>query len=230
MTDWYYGSDTNSGKTTCASHGGSSPFYIGRLGGEVTAGGGGFNTATASAIGNYDLVSGYWDVAGPLSTACPPGTSPTDWGSLQAAAFIRAAELNPQVLGTTFFGDVEANNLGWSTQVNNQETISGFLSYLGNSGVTPGLYANHSDWDTYLGESWHSSYPFVWWLADSYEAITTCADASTQWESLIAPGGLDRGGYKVMIWQYNDHPPSASDLNITPYSGYLSGHWNATPV
>lgn len=47
---WYYGGDTNTSSfPSCSSP--PSYFYIGRLGGELSPGGGGFNFATAESVG-----------------------------------------------------------------------------------------------------------------------------------------------------------------------------------
>ncbi len=227
FSSWYFGMDGNSSTPfPCAGNG--SHYYIGRLGGETTAGGTGFNTATAQAVG-ASLVSSYWDVAGPGSAG---SLTPYNWGVAQANAFIAAWNANVNVSGSTLFGDFEGLNGGWGTgnQTNNRAVLHGFLYTIAQHGLTPGVYITLSNWDSYFGSTFTSPDPFVFWLADAY-CGTTCAQAESTFNSTISTSTYNRGGYKVMIWQYvisSCAGSNGNDLNITPYTGYQNGHWNPT--
>jgi len=59
---YYFGTDTNNG-TPFPDCGSTSHFYIGRLGGETTPGGGGFDDTAASDAGALHAFA-YWDLDG----------------------------------------------------------------------------------------------------------------------------------------------------------------------
>ncbi|MFI5035590.1 MAG: hypothetical protein ACHQFZ_05240 [Acidimicrobiales bacterium] len=233
FSQFYFGMDGTSGPPfPCTGNGHS--YYIGRLGGEITEGGIGFNLSSAKAA-TYLLTSGYWDIGGP--GIIPPGKSAYQWGQQQANAFLSAYNTGPNapyVLGQTLFGDIESGNFGWGvgTKTQGQDIVHGFIQTIANVGFSPGLYANRPDWDNLIGASWTSPTPFVWWLADTYVGITTCVEAQNEFNSLFFGNNIySRGGYKVMVWQYNGTSGgSVRDLDLSPYNGYLSGRWNPTPA
>jgi hypothetical protein len=221
---YYFGIDTNTTSFPCPA---STNFYIGQLGSGVSTSGANFKTTPAETAGFYQTY-GYWTIEGPGSI--PSGSNATEWGTAQADAFLEAwgtGTYSSYVGGETFFGDVESGSDGWSSgsQAQRTDIITAFLAEIVNvnPNYTAGLYANTNDWKNLIGNSWSSSTPFVWWLADTYTTITTCSDAETQWVDLISGGSLDRGGYKVMVWQYNG---GSTDHDITIYPGYQSGKWN----
>lgn len=224
--NWYSGIDSGSNPPfACPGSGGH--YYIGRIGGELTTDYSDFNYTTAAAVENAEWVSAYWDVAGPNSPLRPTGSTPSQWGKLQAEAFITAWSDITQVDGTTLFGDIEPGNKGWATttQPDNRAVITAFLAEIATS-LTPGVYVTADNWGDWFTAGWTCPVPFVLWLANSFAAITSCSDAESEWSTNTPP----LGGFQTMIWQYNTHPPSAQDLDITPYSGFLNGHWNPTPV
>ncbi len=229
FSSWGFGSDTNATGTFPCS-GTYEAFYIGRLGGETTAGGGGFNTTLAEQLG-ATLTSSFWDVAGPDSPLKPSSDTPTQWGVAQANAYIAAWESNGLVGGTTLFADIESGNGGW-TKGNygpNQAVLHAFLQTL-SANYVPGVYISTTLWGDYFG-TYTSTVPFVLWLWGTPCTATTCAEAESQFNSNYA--NLSLGGYKVMIWQYVIGPPNGcvnatQDLDITPYNGYETGHWNPT--
>ena len=231
FTNWYIGMDTNS-NTPFPCAGSGKNFYIGRLGGETTSGGGGFDTATAETVGPT-VTSSFWDISGPVNAPAEPYT----WGTEQANAFYNAWISDIYVNGSTLFGDLEPGNYpgSWgSNQTDNQNVVYGFLNKLKSLGVTPGLYVSTSNWDTYLGPTYASPVPFVFWLAGT-DCPTSCSAAETEFNNSTTD--ITRGGYRVMIWQYViAYDPTTGggcknetkDYDITPYSGYLTGHWNPT--
>jgi hypothetical protein len=226
VTDYYFGSDTNTELATCGTA--DHRFYIGKIGGEVTANDTSFNSTTASETGSAKLVYSYWDIAGP-SSSLRGGRSASAWGAAQASKFITTRNAKTVVGGTTLFGDLESRNGGWSDAADkkddNHKLVNAFLAKLAISD-TPGLYVNKTDWDNYLGSTWTAGTSFVWWLAaPASPTITNCSKAESGWSNEIAGGAYDRGGQKVMIWQYRFSP----DFDITPYNGYLDGTWNPTP-
>lgn len=230
--------DTNSGTPfPCAGNGPN--YYIGRLGGGTTAGGGGFDTATANAVGPLYTFS-YWDLEGP--NVRPSGTTPNQWGIDQANYYITAWDNASNVDGSTMFADIEPGNPGWDTTqtstayADNRAVLEGFLStlkgYQGGGTFQPGVYIGISFWDEYFGSSYTSSTPFVFWLAGT-DCPNSCAAAADQFNTSHA--NESRGGYKVMIWQYvvsydpqtgTGCPNETKDLDITPYAGYQNGKWN----
>ncbi len=233
FTSFYFGMDGSS-STPFPCTGSGHSFYIGRVGGEVTESSAEFNVATAQAA-TPAFTSAYWDLGG--STSIPVGLTASQWGQKQAEAFITAIATGPNAIhiqGKTLFCDIEAGNPGWaeSDPALNREILNGFLDGIATLGFVPGVYANLSDFDRYLGASWIATTPFVWWLADWYVALKTCQEAETNFNNFFAGNDTySRGGYKVMIWQYNGtQGGSPRDLNVTPYNGYLNGHWNPTPA
>lgn len=106
---YYFGTDTNNG-TPFPDCGSTSHFYIGRLGGETTPGGGGFDDTAASDAGALHAFA-YWDLAGP--TSAPSGSTYTEWGKSQAESFYTAWENQSAAKGTTLFADIEPLNGGW---------------------------------------------------------------------------------------------------------------------
>lgn len=229
FSSWYFGMDGQSVTPfpTCGTL--SKDFYIGRLGGETTPGGGPFVVATAEAVGALRTFA-YWDVAGPGPRT---GTAAFNWGVDQANAFMEAWALNQYVGSATLFGDFEGPNGGWTNGNGgpNFQTLQGFLETLtgGNFDFVPGVYITQDNWDNWFGQTYISPTPFVYWLADSL--CKTCSDAESFFNSTISGSSYDRGGYKVMIWQYAINTCSNSgnkDLDITPYSGFLNGRWNPT--
>jgi hypothetical protein len=232
FTNFYFGIDSGSaGPFPCAGNGAN--YYIGRVGGGVKPDRSiGWNTQTAQLAGKARTFA-YWDIEGPGKI--PTGQDAQSWGGQQAAAFVNevlSGSAAQYVGGRTFFGDIESGNLGWSSGnvTQRHDIVYGFLLETVALTVTGGLYANLVDWDNLLGQSWLPTINFVWWLADGYPAITTCLEAENNFNSLMVPSTNDRGGLKVMIWQYNLTPSSSRDLDVTPYSGYLSGTWNPTPA
>ena len=229
FSKWYFGMDGDSNVPPAYPTCGDGPnFYIGRLGGEETAGGGPFILATAALVGAR-LTSSYWDVSGPGSLT---GTAATEWGIGQASAYITAFQAaSSYCQGTTLFADIEPKNGGWTNgnSVPNRNVLLGFLSSLSEAGYYPGVYISKDNWDNYFGASYVSPAAFVLWLANAY-CGTTCAEAGNSFNSLYDSGAYDRGGYKVMIWQYvtTDCSGETQDLNVTPYTGYQNGHWNPT--
>jgi hypothetical protein len=224
-TNWYFGTDTNNASTfPCAGNG--SHFYIGRLGGGTTAGGTGYDAAAAAAVGT-NLVSTYWDLEGP--SAAPSGTTPYNWGVAQANAFKNAWDAKASAGGFTLFADIEAKNPGWASgnATDRQNVLHGFLTTIANLGFTPGVYISTINWDNYFGSSYSSPVPFVFWLAGT-DCPSGCTAAQNEFNA--SKTSITRGGYRVMIWQYAvpGCTGQTQDLNITPYNGYLSGHWNPT--
>lgn len=217
---WYYGMDTNSATPfPCAGDGHN--FYIGRLGGGVTAGGTGFDSATADAVG-AEATFAYWDLVGPGNA--PSGTSPEEWGIQQAQAFQKTWDGNFSVSGTTLFADIEPGNGGWSGEPPSacQQVLNGFLETISDpsSGFYPGVYISVDNWNAFFESSYVSPIPFVLWLAGT-DCPSTCTDAADQFNANHLNQAL--GGYKVLVWQY--YVPSCSgsrDLDITPYDGYFT--------
>jgi len=229
---WYYGSDTNNGLPFPSCTSDAHNFYIGRLGGETTGGGGDFDISAANAaLPPYTL--GYWDLAGPVSGG---SYTPDQWGDVQAQAFVKAwqtGEYESYLGGTTFFLDIEPGNGGWGTNVaDNQQLLVGALAYL--SGVSsmigeeayPGIYISQDNWDQFFGSSFNPGYGFVLWLAGTNGP--TCIQAQTDFGSKPA-----LGGYKTMLWQYAvpNAGSSNQDLDISPYEGYALNHtWKPVPA
>jgi hypothetical protein len=231
FTKWYFGMDTNSSPPfPCAGSG--KNFYIGRIGHGDTPDLSDFDSTTATAVGPT-VTSSYWDIEGP-GTA-PSGFTPTQWGQLQADSFINARNSNSQVGGQTLFGDLEQGNLGWNTfsHAQAQDIVHSFLEVINNNGFIPGLYTSTGAWDYFLTSSYHPLVPFVFWLTGT-DCPTSCAAAESEFNSTYT--NITRGGYRTMIWQYviAQNPQGGGctnetkDLDITPYSGYLTGHWNPT--
>ena len=223
--NWYFGTDTNNAASfPCAGNG--THFYIGRIGGGVSANNAYFDNAAASAVGPT-TTSTYWDLEGP--SVRPSGVSAYDWGINQAVAFHNAWKAKTNAKGSTLFGDIEPGNPGWSstTQADRRDVLSGFLAQLNAFGVTPGIYISTINWDNYFGSAWTTLTPFVFWLADT-DCPSGCSGAQNEFNS--SKTHITRGGYRVMIWQYATPgcTDQSQDLNITPYNGYLSGHWNPT--
>ncbi len=233
--NFYFGMDSGSGgEFPCAGDGDNS--YIGKVGAGITPHlGVGWNAESARLAGPTRTFA-YRDVEGPGTI--PAGQTAKDWGEQQASAFCTEVLYDAAskfVGGRTFFGDIEIGNLGWGhgTQQQGQDIVYGFLLEMVALSQISGLYANLTDWDNLLGTNWTPSIPFVWWLADGYPGITTCAVAGAEFNSLMtgsAGATRARGNMKVMLWQYNLTPSSSRDLNVTPYNGYLSGAWHPTPI
>ncbi len=227
---WYYGMDGNS-PGTCPCKGDGPNFYIGRLGGGVTAGGTGWEPSAPAA---YTFA--YWDVVGPGGSG---GILPNQWGVDQANAFITAWENKHNtgaINGLTLFGDVEDLNGGWGTGdlPANQEVLSYFLetinmyfTYQGQYDFDAGVYISSDNWDTFFGSSYTSPQPFVLWQAGT-NCPSDCSTAAADFPTATV------GGYKPMIWQYlvTGNPPygcgASQDLDISPYSGYQNSKWNPT--
>lgn len=229
FTNFYFGIDGDSEAAFhCAGNGPN--YYIGKLGGETTAGGGSAWSQACANLATPTYTHSYWDVAGPNGRT---GSDAYAWGTEQASAFFNAFTANVYVNGLTLFGDVESGNGGWlSDTASNQQVLYGFLNELKSKGVTPGVYIEQSFWNPTFGTTWQSPVPFVLWVASSYCATDTCALAESNFNSLMS--GVNFGGYKIMLWQYNINSCGASafnsDLDITPYSGYENGTWNPTKV
>ena len=233
FTNFYYGIDSGSaGPFPCPCPQPNENYYIGRVGGGITPDRSvGWNPQTAQ-LATKARTFAYWDIEGPGKI--PTGQDASAWGGQQAAAFfneVMDGSASQYVGGRTFFGDVESGNLGWGTGTATlrQQIVSGFLLELFELNYTAGLYANLTDWDNMLGTTWSPDIEFVWWVADGFPMITTCAGASSKFNSLADSGANVRGGMKMMIFQYNLTNSSPRDLDVTPYNGYLSGTWNATP-
>lgn len=231
---WYYGSDTNNATPFPSCPSAASNFYIGRIGGELDPGGGGFDTTAANAVGPT-VTFAYWDLAGPGSSKAGSDT-PTQWGTAQAQAFLKAWQTGayqPYLGGTTFFIDIEPANGGWSTNsadiIYNQQVLIGALDYLNSiSGLigedaAAGIYISQDHWNSYFGADFIPEESFVLWLTGTN--CPSCTSAQTEFASKPS-----LGGYKTMIWQYQVSPGCGTqDLDITPYEGYRLNHtW--TPV
>ncbi len=228
--NWYFGMDGYSSPPfPCAGSG--TNFYIGKIGYGTTPDESGFNITTAEAVGPT-VTSTYWDIEGPLSA--PAGVSMSQWGVDQANAFFTAWQSNIYSNGSTLFGDLEPGNSGWTTYTHaqTQAILHGFLQTLAGKGVTPGLYISASNWTTMVG-TYTSTVPFVLWLAGT-DCPSSCTSAENEFNATSNNKvNIVLGGYRTMIWQYWATGPkgcatSGNDLDISPYNGYLSGHWNPT--
>ena len=233
FTTFYFGMDSSAVAPWPDCFPKTDRFYIGCIGGADGTWATDFETATALAVGT-ETTSSYWSLAGPVGA--PEGA--TAWGETQANAFITAwtsGTYASYVGGTTMFGDIESGNAGWvgSTHADCQALIHGFLTVLNNYDggdvLFPGLYISEANWNTYIG-TYTSPVPFVLWLAGT-SCPTSCSAAETAFNDTITDTVL--GGYRAMIWQYwevsaKGCATSGNDLDITPYSGFLTGHWNAT--
>jgi hypothetical protein len=224
FTNWFFGMDTNSAPPfPCAGNG--AHFYIGRIGYGTTHDAGQFNVTTAEAVGPT-TTSTYWDIEGPGSA--PPGVTMPQWGVNQANAFYTAWQSTIYSNGSTLFGDLESGNSGWSgaTQAQAQAIVHGFLQTLAGKGITPGLYVSKDNWNTMVG-AYTSPIPFVLYLAGT-DCPGSCTIAENEFNSTYT--NIVLGGFRTMIWQYAI--PSCTgqtkDLDITPYAGYQTGHWNPT--
>lgn len=225
---WYYGTDTNQA-TPLPDCGGSPHFYLGRLGGELSAGGGGLDGTALEALAPHHCFA-YWDLAGPDSKSRTDTFS--NWGKNQAEAFFsRWAAKSSAIAGSTLFFDIEPGNGGWlaggtaTEQAFNRDVLYGALRVLESEehGTRAGIYISCQDWDTYFGQAYASPIPFVFWLAGT-NCPTDCASAQN-----VFPVHTRRGGYQVMIWQYRVPGCEGNqDLNITPYNGFLDGQWRPT--
>ena len=224
FTEFWTGTDTNAalpfptGTGVAPEH-----FYIGRIGGEVTASSYGFDIKAAKAA---NRVFGYWDLAGPSQVVTLGAT----WGEQQAKSFASSFHnFRPaQVRGTTLFLDVESGNGGWGNDSSaNRSVLRAALAALKSLGFTPGVYIGLSAWVQFFSSAeWSPNIPFVLWLAGN--ANQTLAEAIAQWETLPTLGGM-----RPMLWQYNSSGSTASptqDRNLTPYGGWLHGAWKPTPV
>lgn len=229
---WYHGTDTNQA-TPFPNCGDPAHFYVGRLGGEETAGGTGLDEAAVAAL-RPEHCFGYWDLAGP--DGAQPGQTYSDWGLAQAKAFYHAwssGAFHTRVKGATLFLDIEPGNGGWlsggttTEQSFNRDVLYGALRFLNNRerGTTAGIYISTGDWDVYFGSTYRSPLPFVFWLAG-----TTCPSDCVAAENTF-PVHVHRGGLQVMIWQYRVPGCSGNqDFNLTPFNGFLTGQWHPTRV
>lgn len=230
FTQWYTGTDTNLGVPFPTGAGVQTEhFYIGRLGGELTADSYGFDIQAAKAA---TRTFGYWDLGGPTHPARPTGQSPQAWGHAQAQAFLAAWRAQHQVDGTTLFLDVEVGNGGWvanpgpAGQTENGAVLQGALTAL-SSVAEPGIYIGSSFWTQAFGASADPGVPFVLFLAGT-PCPATVEDAIAAWDHLPTVGGM-----APMIWQWRipGCAGATQDWDLTPYGGWLhEGRWRPTPA
>lgn len=203
----YYGCDTNSNSFPCS---GSGLFYIGRMGGGTTSGGGGWNQNAADTAGSAHTY-GYWDIEG-LGTSTVNATTLSDaytWGKQQAQAAKSAWDANSSVGGSTIFGDVESGNTGIGVSSTlDQQVYLGFMDELNNLLSVSGVYSSPGEWDKIMGSSFSASPATCVYSADWTEPCGSCPTSIT---------GAGFGGYTPTIWQYNGNTgggsPCAADLD-----------------
>ncbi len=224
---YYVGTDTNNALPFPVD-GAIEHFYIGRLGGELTASSLGFDAEAARALPS-DQVYGYWNLGGPAHSARSAVQTAVAWGAAQAEAAVKAHHENPLVGGKTLFLDTEAGNGGWGSDVAiNRQVMAGALYRLAQTpGMVPGVYVAPRFWTESFGTTeWIPGTAFVLYLAG-----TTCpnnaATAMAQWATLPAVGGM-----RPMIWQYHvsECVGAAQDWDVTPYNGFIGGIWHPTPI
>lgn len=226
-SEYWTGTDTNNGLPFPSNSTQTEHFYIGRLGGELRADTMGFDVAAAKKA---TMTFGYWDLAGAQSI--PSGMTPTNWGQAQGRSAVTAAKAHQYVHGTTLFLDVEPGNGGWGPVYDlaaNRQVLSAALAAIQQLGYTPGVYVSPSLWLAFFGVGYVPKTPFVLWLAGT-DCPSTAESAMTIWDQQPSVGGQRPG-----LWQYSvsgggcpDSPNQ--DWNVTPYSGWLHGTWEPTPV
>lgn len=222
---FYTGTDTNNGLPFPAGSD-TRHFYIGRLGGELSADTMGFDIQAAKQA---TQTFGYWDLAG--AESAPANIVISQWGQQQGHGAVKAVEVCPYVHGRTVFLDVESGNGGWGTGINsvkNQQVLSAALAAIKQSGYVPGVYISLDTWLTFFGPNYLPKTPFVLWLAGT-NCPASAAAAAAQFADQPSIGGM-----RPMIWQYSVSgggcpADTLQDLNVTIYQGWLQGRWEPTP-
>ncbi len=224
---YYVGTDTNNAMPF-PTGGAAEHFYIGRLGGELTASSVGFDAEAARALPAAQ-VYGYWDLGGPSHPGRPANQTAGAWGAAQAAAAVEVLHETPSVGGKTLFLDTEAGNGGWATDIGlNRLVMAGALHQLDQAvGVVPGVYISPRFWSQSFGTTgWIPGIAFVLYVAGT-SCPSDAARAMAGWETLPAIGGM-----RPMIWQFHvaECVGAAQDWDVTPYNGFIRGAWQPTPV
>lgn len=153
-------------------------FYIGEIGGGLTADSTYFDSAAAAAVGpEYTFT--VWALEGYNSQFRPSGDSAEQWGAAQANAYINAWLNKQDAFGTTLFGDIESGNYGWSgtTESQNQSVLKGFLNTIHTTtqgSFVAGVYLSQDTWNTFFGSSYSSPVLIVVWAAGSPYCPGTC--------------------------------------------------------
>lgn len=219
---WFFGSDSDTPSNPCGND-----FYMGREGYGTTP-----SELWTLPSGSTEKACPYWNIVGP--TDRPSGTTPTQWGRDQAAAFWTYYSHHGIPSGTgllNLFGSISRGSGGWTAgnYGPNRSVVDGFLNELhtlsASSGKRLGLYgAQTFEFQTLLdASSWSSPQPIVVWIAVPYEGTPrNCSGV----ESAYCPMPTV-GGYFPMIWQY--HQVTPDDYDITPYEGFkTNGYWTPT--
>ncbi len=249
----FWGSD---GLSSTYNTGVPQDFYAGRLGGGATQNTNYFNGSAASAAGHYQTY-GYWDLEGPFSTNKLPPTSAYGWGQQQAADAYNAWLTGPNshYLGSpTIFADIESGNYGWLdsnnniNQPQNQAVVSGFVEWMEDEGINPGIYTSSGFWSPYLGQGYRPIYPFVLWITGCRTCANaiTCAPCSIKCDPtgqvqglLSAVSSTTLGGSEMVIWQWYisgsypscqaNCPPSSGDADVALQNPRTLGGFRPVP-
>lgn len=231
MSTLYYGADSGTTSNSCVTE---MDFYIGELGGGLTAGdstlcGSTFyrifdTTFAQTMVKNGKKVYTYWVLVGPdFANSCSGITSNQaayDWGLSQGqaayVAWIQAFDAG-YVNTITIFADIEqGSTLGWGSNATyNQQVLEGFQSQ---TGTSKGVYSSPCQWEV-MGSYTLPSGMVVWTSEYNYGSLSgnqclpqswvienvTCSNSS----STKAAQGF--GGISPMVWQYGENP----DLDVS---------------
>ena len=218
----FYGCDTNSNCFPC-----STDFYIGEIGFGTTPMLNNFNAASAALVG-CGRTYGYWFLYGPDTAGATTNDAAYLWGRQQADAASQAWIDTVAVCRVTVSGDVEftspTEHNGWNSTNTalNQNVWTGFYNQLVSSttvdgkpksSLNPGLYSLQSMWTSIMGGSFGIPPGTPVWSADMQQGCSSCDNSSPNCPSSFPSLPLI-GGIAPSIWQYNQQPPCAADLNV----------------
>lgn len=223
----YYGSDGGTTSNSCVA---DLDFYIGELGGALTAGDSLvcksqfyriFDTTFAEEmVKKGKKVYTYWVLAGPdFANSCSGVTSNQeayDWGLSQGqvafSAWIDAFDAG-YVNTVTIFADIEQGSvLGWGSNATyNQQVLEGFQSQ---TGTTKGVYSAPCAWNV-MGNYTLPAGTVEWTYEMNYGTLTNNQCLPDGWSVVddvpcpdIEPPKAAQGfgGISPTLWQYGQAP------------------------